>query len=71
MLDTTHLPPRLIAERIYKYYCGPAVGNVYATEAEGDKITAELIRRGVIAEADKPSKHLVVITTFDKFFTDD
>lgn len=55
---------------IYKYYCGPAVGNIYATETEGDKIVAELIRRGVIAEGNKPSKHLVILTTFDTFFAD-
>jgi len=57
-------------ESIYKYYCGPAVGNIYATEAVGDEITTELVRLGVLAEGDKPSKHLVVITTFDTFFAD-
>lgn len=57
-------------ESLYKYYCGPKIGNIYATETEGDKIVAELVRLGVLAEVDKPCKHLVVITTFDTFFVD-
>ena len=59
-----------MSEPLYKHYFGPAVGNIYTTELEANKITMELIRRGVITEGAKPTKQLVVVTNFDTFFAE-